>query len=305
MIKAFIKICNFFSKKTNRDGMTAYASDTTLYIIISFFPFLMFLMTLLQYLPFSRFELLEVISRFVPSQVYDFIAKLVHELYSTSSIVLSITIVTTLWSASRGIVGIYRGLNSIYGIEETRNYLTIRLRSMLYTLIFVIMLIMLLGTYVFGNLIIHWINSRFPTLLLNKYAIVVVSFRTTIGILILTIFFLIMYKFIPNRKTRLFREFPGAILAASGWVAFSYLYSFYINNLSNMTATYGSLTAIVLCMLWLYMCMCIFFFGAEINSILAEPQVKEAIRQFLRGRKRKSAAGSSVEGPNDAPKVQT
>ena len=74
-------------------------------------------------------------------------------------------------------------------------------------------------------------------------------------------------------------ELPGALIAASGWVLFSYFYSFYINNMGSLMTTYGSLTAIVLCMLWLYFCMNIVFLGAELNSWLQ-----------LKSRERKRAA---------------
>lgn len=276
-----VKIGKFFSRKLNRDAMYAYASDTTLYIIISFFPFLMFLLTLLQYLPFKQSELIAIVYQFIPDQIAEMIETLINELYSTSSILLSVTIVLTLWTASRGILGIYRGLNSIYGIEETRNYVIIRIKAMIYTLVFCVMLVMLLGLYVFGNQLVAWLSDLFPKLMLNKYAILVVSFRATIGAVILLIFFMFMYCFMPNRKPRFFRELPGAIFAAVGWVGFSYLYSLYIDNMANMKATYGSLTAIVLCVVWLEFCMYIFFLGAEINSILEIPEIRHSIRVLL------------------------
>ena len=145
MIKSFFAFCNKFSKKVIRDAVTAYSGEAALYIIISLFPFLMFLLTLLKYLPFTQEELLIVLSRFVPNNIFSYIESLVEELYTTSGTVLSITIVLALWSASRGILTVYRGLNSVYGIDETRNYFFLRLKSMLYTLVLCIMLIMLLG----------------------------------------------------------------------------------------------------------------------------------------------------------------
>ena len=263
--KLFAGIDSFF-KKTADDGVPAYASDTTLFIIVSFFPFLMFLLTLLQFLPFTQKELMDVIGNFVPSQVAQMIGVLVDELYSTTSLVLSITVIITLWTASRGILGIYRGLNRIYGIQETRNYFVLRLWVMLYTLVFVAMLFMLLALYVFGGVIIRWLTREFPILMMNRYTILVVSLRSIIGIVILMIFFLVMYEGIPNRRSRIITERPGALVASAGWVLFSYFYSFYINTMGSLMTTYGSLTAVVLCMLWLYFCMNIVFLGAELNS---------------------------------------
>ena len=58
---------------------------------------------------------------------------------------------------------------------------------------------------------------------------------------------------------------PGAMIASVGWIAYSVLFAFYIDNFSNYAPLYGSLTAVILLMLWLYSCMYILFLGAEIN----------------------------------------
>ena len=283
MFKKLYKDIISFGGKIGKDGAGAYASDTTLFIIVSFFPFLMCLLTLLQYLPFTQNELMDVIRNFVPSQVADMIGNLVDELYSSTSLLLSITIIMTLWTASRGILGVHRGLNKIYGADETRNYFILRFRVMIFTLVFMAMLLMLLGLYVFGGIIKNWLTREFPILMMNKYTDLIVNLRSVIGIVILMIFFLVMYVFIPNRRTGIINELPGAAFASVGWVLFSYFYSFYINNLSNMAATYGSLTAIVLCILWLHACMILFFLGAEINSwITLRRSEKKAVSEDFR-----------------------
>lgn len=295
MPRSIIGYCNRFSKKVTQDAVTAYSGEAALYVIISLFPFLMFLLTLLKYLPFSQEELLKVLSGFFPNNIYSYIVTIVEELYSTSGTVLSVTIILALWSASRGVLTIYRGLNKIYGIDETRNYFFLRIKSMLYTFTFSIMLIMLLGLYVFGNQIKIKLTEYFPLLMQNRYAILVVSFRTLIGTVILMILFIVMYNYMPNRRSRIHTQLPGAIIAAVGWVGFSYLYSLYIDHMENLTATYGSLTAAVLCILWLYFCMSIFFFGAEVNSVLALPEVQAFISQYFPNKKQ--ATGASGEEP--------
>ena len=268
MIKKIIGFFRTFSDKTLKDAVTAYSGEAALYIIISLFPFLMFLLTLLQYLPFTQEELLAALSRFLPSIITSYLARIVEELYTTSGTVLSITIVLALWTASRGILTVYRGLNAIYGITETRNYFFIRLRSMLYTFILSVMLIMILGLYVFGNLIKNSLLDHFPRLMENHLAFFVISFRTAIGAVILTVIFVVMYNYMPNRRSRIFTQLPGAVIAAVGWVGFSYLYSIYIDHIGDIKTMYGSLTAAVLCIIWLYFCMMIFFFGAEVNSCI-------------------------------------
>lgn len=264
----------------------------------------MFLLTLLKYLPFTQEELLIVLSRFVPNNIFSYIESLVEELYTTSGTVLSITIVLALWSASRGILTVYRGLNSVYGIDETRNYFFLRLKSMLYTLVLCIMLIMLLGLYVFGNQIISGLSGHFPFLMHSKLANLIISFRTTIGAVILMVIFVIMYNFMPNRRSKIRKNLLGAVVAACGWVGFSYLYSIYIDHMGRIKATYGSLTAAVLCIIWLYVCMMIFFIGAEVNTALETPEVQGVLAKIFKkknkaGKRKKSNEEVASEPQND------
>ena len=67
-------------------------------------------------------------------------------------------------------------------------------------------------------------------------------------------------------------QLPGAVCATAGWMGFSLAFSLYFSRIvgKNYSYMYGSLAAIVLLLLWLYACMCILFFGAEINYIWNE-----------------------------------
>lgn len=281
-IKSVIRLINAFGKKLDADHVAAYAAQAAFFIILSFFPFAMFLLTLLQFLPFSQTELITLVVQISPDYISEFLTPLIQEIYlNASPTLLSITVIAAIWAASKGFLSLSRGLNSVYNIHETRNYILLRIRAMIYTLIFALLLILLLALFVFGNQIALWISGHFPAI--DKFALVIISARTVAGMAILMLFFLILYKFIPNRKTRLLHELPGAVLSAAGWVGFSFLYSFYIDNMSNMSATYGSLTAIVLLMLWLYACMFILFLGAELNDVLENPVVhSNALKLFSR-----------------------
>ena len=299
MLKSISGFSKRFSDKITNDAVTAYSGEAALYIIISLFPFLMFLMTLMRYLPFSQEEFLEVVSRFLPSIVNSTLDELVDELFTTSGTLISITIIATLWTASRGILTIYRGLNSIYGIKETRNYFYLRLRSMLYTFAFSIMLIMILALYVFGDLIKRKLVEAFPWLLQNQLALLVMSFRTAIGAVVLMVLFVVMYNCMPNRKAKIRAQLPGSVVASVGWVGFSYLFSIYIDHMDRIKTSYGSLTAVVLCIIWLYFCMMIFFFGAEVNSVFASEEFQKILRRLLRKKP------AEPETPNVSQQIET
>ena len=120
----------------------------------------------------------------------------------------------------------------------------------------------------------------------------ILSFRSLVTMAILTLFFLLLYIALPNRKSNIFRELPGAIITAGGWLGFSFLFSFYIDHMGNFSYTYGSVAALAICMLWLYFCMYILFIGAEINMVLSHPEVVRATHALL-SKKEKSEENSN------------
>lgn len=266
-ISEFYRIARDFLIKMKEDHVSAFSAHATLFIIISFFPFVMFLLTLLQFFPITENFLLKSITSVIPMKINSLIIVIITEIYDkSSSTVISITALTALWSASRGFLAIINGLNSVYDIDETRNYMKLRIISTFYTLIFACMLLVTLAILVFGNRLYLWVTTKIPVL--NELAVIIISLRTIVGLVVLTCFFLLLYNVMPDRTSRILTELPGSIVAAVGWMSFSYLYSFYIDNLENFSYIYGSLTAIVLLMLWLYFCMYILFIGAEVNVLL-------------------------------------
>lgn len=275
MMKQFLKrissLIDFileFTRKMRADFVTSFAAQGAFFIIISAFPFAMFLLTMIQYLPITESNLLDIVNTYIPGTFSPYIIAIITEVYdSASGTIISITALTALWSASKGLMAIMRGLNNIYGINETRNYFRIRLLALFYTFVFALMLIGTLFFLVFGNSLLIWIQNRLPSL--TDLALLLISIRTIAVLLVLLFFFVTMYLFIPNRKSRFISELPGAIISSTGWMVFSYGFSYYIDHMKNFTNTYGSLTAAILLMLWLYACMYILFFGGEINHYLS------------------------------------
>lgn len=255
--------------KLRDDYVSVFSAQAAFFIILSFFPFTMFLLTLIQYLPIRETVLIQTFTNILPKAFHTNILLIITEVYDRANgTLISITAITALWSASKAFLGLVRGLNSVYGIDETRNYFRLRFISSLYTLVFTILLVVTLIFLVFGNRLYSWIETQIPSL--QGVALLVISLRAIVALTLLTIFFLLMFVVIPNRKTKILAELPGALLASAGWLGFSYLYSYYIDNMSNFSSTYGSLTAVIFLMLWVYFCMYILFIGAEVNVFLQE-----------------------------------
>lgn len=271
-LKHYQYIIKWFMNKFSENTLTVHSAHVVFFLMVSFFPFVMFFFTLLKYTPLSEENIIRVLETLVPGSINDILSSWIREAYKQSSgTIISVTVITTLWSGSKGFLGITYGLDKIYGAENKRNWLLSRLFSLIYTMAFAAILLISLIVIVYGNRILLTISSYLS--IETPLFIGIFSLRSILGFTIFFLFFLLLYTFIPDRKTKMKKEVPGALFTSVLWILFSYIFSIYIDYFTNFSSVYGSLTYIVLIMLWLYICMDILFLGALINRFLAEGNV--------------------------------
>ncbi len=262
--------------------VSIHAAQVAFFILVSIFPFLMFLITLVQHTSLSEETILRIVEEIVPGDLSTLVMDWLRETYEhASGAVLSITVIFTLWAASKGFSGIIYELEEIYEIKERRGFIGRRIHSLLDTLVFTLMLIISMALLVYGNQIVQLIHRLFPVL--SNLNLILLLLRSAVALLIFTLYFLVLYRFVPNHRSKFRDELPGAGTAAFLWILFSYLYSLYIDYHSSFSSVYGSLTYVVLLMLWMYGCIMIIFFGALLNQYLKEEKslrLRESIRQL-------------------------
>ncbi len=290
-----IYVVKRISKRFEADNLTAYAAQAAFFIFISIFPFLMLFLNLIKYIPIFSNENLENLSMsFLSPQIESVIKGIIKEASAYSSgALISITTIAILWACSKGVLGIIYGLNSIYKTTEKRSFIHLRLIAVFYTLGLIVALVIVLILMVFGNKILDLIvqSIHLPISLAN--AVKAVRWLITFGFLIL--FFMFLYTVIPERKTKLKNELPGAVISTVGWIGFSALYSFYIDNFSNQSKVYGSLTAIILFLLWMYICMIILFVGAEVNDIIQEHNFIAIFKKMKEGKRQRKKIKAEIK----------
>ena len=185
---------------------------------------------------------------------------------NASGTVAGVSALTALWSSSRGMYGLLTGLNTIYGVAEDRGYLYTRSISVLYTFLFVIVLLLTLLLHVFGGTLMKFVrqlNLPGMTVLLD-----ILDMRLLFLLVLQSLLFTAMFMFLPNRRNRFWESLPGGLLASIGWLLFSNLYSIYVTHFPSYANIYGSVYAIAISMLWLYCCLEIIFFGGALNQLL-------------------------------------
>ena len=260
------------ARKLTKDNLTGYAAQSCFYIILSIFPCLLLLMSLFKFLPLTEDALLLMLKGVIPVQLEPFLVSIIEDLYDNSSAALtSITTVATIWAAGKGFLAIMQELNIIYDTQKKRNWLLQRLMSTVYTIALLVLIIATLLLLVFGNQLIGLIEVFIPRL-----AVILSAILNNRMILF------------PTRKSSITKEFPGAVFSAVGWYGFSYCYSLYVAHSPNFSYMYGSLTTLIFALVWIYVCMLILFFGAELNTLIASQTLRPLLPKFSRKKKKEA-----------------
>ena len=272
MKKIYTAIKNIY-KTIKNDNITVYSAYASFYVVISFIPFLMIILaTVGHFITLSYDDIMNMLGTNIPQSVSKLILYVVDEvLNANTASIISLQTLTLLWTASRSVVAIEKGLDSVYKATEKRSFIRLNLQAMFYTFTFVVAILFSLLIMVFGNVIAVALGKIFPVAL--EIINLVLSTRAIVSLFILTLLFTCVYTFMPYKKLKFIKQLPGAVFAASGWMIFSLFFSIYVDNFSKKSYIYGSLTALIILMLWIYFCMIILFIGGEINNYLLSESV--------------------------------
>ena len=250
----------------------AYAAQAAYFFVLSMIPIFLLLLTMVRFTPVTMDDVLRAVLQIFPESVAQsqVLQGIVREVYSKTGTIIPVTIIVALWSAGKGVLSVTSGLNAIYSNVETRNYFYLRMRASLYTVLFLLVIMLSLVLSVFGNSISVVLYEHVP--FLNKVVDFIMRIRTLVTLVVLIVFWDLVYRFLPNRKhmrkTTLRKQLPGSVFTACGWLLLSFFFSMYLDIFTGFTSMYGSLTTIVLIMLWLYGCMYIILLGGEVNALM-------------------------------------
>lgn len=260
-MKIYNVILRIFNK-IKRDKIFVYASHASFYILISAIPFITLFISLTELFFFvPEHEISNVILSFFPEASLEAAREILEEIfYKSSGSLLSFSAVSLLWTASRGVSALRRGLRFIYGFD-TLPFITDVLSSILLMLFMILLVVFLLILAVFSVTITSGI------------------IMFLLGFIVLTVIFSLVYFLFSGRKLPLKSNLPGGISASFFWILFIRIFSFYIEHFSNYSYIYGSLTTIFILVLWLYFSTIIFFLGAELNIILFSGLLKRRTKK--------------------------
>ena len=268
---SFLRHYLIFIEDMRNDYVPQFAAQAAFFTVFSAIPFLMVVILSLKYIvPIDINEVHETIRVAFPVQVSGYLSQVINEVFrrSESMAALSVTVFVALWSSSRGTMAIYCGLNQIAGYVRPYNWLSARLASFFYNIVLLFVIAATAVILIFGNALLALWDEKL--MIENNPITELFRLKFPIFFVLLVLVFAGIFTFLPQRRMRFARQLPGAVLTTLGWMVFSWLFSVYVDYFSKYSLIYGSLTAIILLMMWIYVCIYMLLIGAEINIHLED-----------------------------------
>ena len=237
----------------------------------SLFPFLIFLAALAGFLGDSDTadEFIAAMFNLMPDDVAGTLAPAVSEvLGGREGGLLTVGILATLWFASNGIEALRVGLNRAYGAHEARALWWRRLQSIGFVIVGGVVIFFLSLAVILGPLVWRVLGPAVHDVL--EARLVFFTARYLMAILMLLGGLLLLHRWLPNTKQAYRRVLPGVCVTAVLWLMGASAFSWYIGNLADYAAFYGSLGGVAITLMFFYVSAIIFIFGAEVNAVWRE-----------------------------------
>lgn len=267
--KYFIILLKVFRKSiidTIRHDGIEHAGYLAFLSILSFFPSLIFLIAVIGAFGQSKIgtDFLQNLIENLPKEMSQGLAPRIYEIISgPSDGYLTIAIIGVIWTASSSVEGCRTILNRAYRVAFPPPYIWRRIISIFefFTIIFVI--ISGITIFVVFPSMLKLIEEKF----LFKFNIDYDFFylRQLATFLVITCSTSMLYYALPNAKQKITQTLPGSILALLLWVLLVNIFSIYLANFNQMNFVYGSITSIIVSMMFFYLISLVFIFGAEFN----------------------------------------
>lgn len=277
-----IKLFNIIKDNWSRANVSSQAGELAYFSLLSLFPILLVIANVIPLFPIDVNAVLSYLESAVPPDIFSVIEPiLIGYLSSSSGGVISIGLVTALWSASKAFNSLQNILNEVYAVKPRKNFILVRLVSLLVQLAIVSIVGIIIFAFVFGEIIVEFVEGLVNIDL--GFIMQILQLRWLILLIVLLALFTAVYFLVPNHHLGIKYAVPGAIFATIGWLALSQGFSIYLQFAGGDAAANATFGVFIILMLWLYLAAMVLLLGGLVNTIYFEykngKSVQKAIEQ--------------------------
>lgn len=273
----FIGFVKYVTQAMSDSNVPLASKAITYYILLSLFPAIIIVGNLIPLLRLDKPTVIEYIEFILPDDLHHYLLPTIIKVLSSSNRgILSIGIIVALWAISRGLNIVQMTMNEAYGLDVNSlfvektflNYIIRRGLAFLTTLMLLVIGVAAIVTFTFGQIFLNWlipllhVNSR----LLDEF----MRWKWPFAIVIMFLIVFALFYFLPNVQLKLHYVLLGSIIATTGILVVSQLFSYYLKYFGSAWDNYGTIGAIIIFLLWINMSVTIFLFGNAVNVGFAE-----------------------------------
>lgn len=258
--------------RIGKDNATGLAAQLSYYFLLALFPTLIFVLTLFPLFQISPDTITNLISENAPGDTAKLITGIIDDvMQNANGGLFSFGLIAALWSASNGMTALMNAFNVAYDVEDGRNAIVLKVMSVFFTIIMVVVFGLAIALPIFGQQLGNLLFG--PLGLESELRWVFSLIKFVLPLIVTFIVFMTLYALAPNIKIKLLSVIPGAAFTTIVWLGSSALFGLYVNNFANYSKTYGSIGGIIVLMLWLFLTGLIIIIGAEINAVLHQKKM--------------------------------
>jgi membrane protein len=278
-----------FTSAFYEDNCLGLSAQLAYYFFFALFPALLVLLAVASFFPYHTLvdEMVKTLGGFVPPEMLDIITGQLAKISSTTQGgILTIGVLTALWSTSSAMTAIISTLNAAYHIEEGRPWWKVRITAILLTLGVAVFILIAFALILIGPTVAEHIANRLYLGPVFEWSWKIAQWP--VAFLLASAGVAIVYYFAPDAEQDWVWLTPGSLVATLLWLGASLGFKYYVANLSSYTASYGVVGTVMVLLLWFYISGLVLLLGAEMNAEIehASPYGKEA-GEKVAGQKRK------------------
>lgn len=256
------------AKGFSEHDLSTYAAALAYRALFSIFPFILFLLALLGFLHLPDFfDWLRSQADFLlPPVAMEQVGPVIDQLQDSQGGLMSFGILLALWTASIGVRSLMNAMNRVYAVEESRPSWKLVLLSVAYTVGLAVMLLLAAGFMTLGPQVMSWLASQIgmEQMLVTLWTWI----RWPLAILLMMLAVALIYYATPDVEQDFRFITPGSVVAVIVWLAASIGFGIYVQNFGNYNATYGSIGAIIVLLLYFYISAAVLLLGAQLNATI-------------------------------------
>ena len=261
-IKAFFNGYMEISMLYRQTNARLFASSVAFFVFLAIFPTVLLVFSIIPFTPLTQEGVLDFLAKVLPEALDSLTLNIIKQLYGHSPAILSITTLILLWSAAKGIQGIKSGLNVINGCAELSNFILLRLKAIVYSLILAVAIVIMVAVVVFINYIYDMLGVYFGFHF--GWLEAIFNLRFLLQWIFYAFLLTFVYAWVPDKTTRPRKQWRGALFTGTTWTLFNFAFNFYLMNYSTFNL-YGSMATVIIMLIWVYTLSVLFMYGGIIN----------------------------------------